>query len=142
MTVAFSPAGLALGVLQLDADFRVVDATDARDQGDSQRWLDGFHRRPELAAARPRRHVIVLGDRESDIWSVLTEGLRSAANDSRGLLVRRVALRADGCRPIRERRTGSRIPMGGPRSRPRALICPRVAGRGLAPVASVIAASR
>ena len=87
--VAFSEGGCALGVFHLDADFRAEDKATAVEGEESERWLDGFGKAAELAAACPRARVVNLCDREGDMWALLSEGCASAgAADGSGLLVR------------------------------------------------------
>ena len=87
--VAFSEGGCALGVFHLDADFRAEDKATAVEGEESERWLDGFGKAAELAAACPRTRVVNLCDREGDMWALLSEGCASGgAADGSGLLVR------------------------------------------------------
>ena len=80
--VAFTEGGCALGLFHLDADFRVPPEREADDK-ESRRWLDGYDRAVDLAAACPSTRVLVICDREGDTWDLLTR-----ASHEVGLLVR------------------------------------------------------
>ena len=89
--LAVNPAGRALGVFNLDADFRLTEdeksagaTKDGTDTNESLRWLKTFDRAQELARVCPKTRVITVCDREGDIWELL----RTAANGGGRLLVR------------------------------------------------------
>ncbi len=81
--VAFTEGGCALGLFHLDAGFRVPPGLEPDDR-ESRRWLDGYDRAAELAAACPATRVLVICDREGDAWDLLEKG----ASHEVGLLVR------------------------------------------------------
>ncbi len=81
--LAFTEGGCALGLFHLDAGFRVPPCLEPDDR-ESRRWLDGYDRAAELAAACPATRVLVICDREGDAWDLLEKG----AGHTVGLLVR------------------------------------------------------
>ncbi len=84
--VAFSEGGSSLGRFHLDADFRLEPdpKKDEVDDQESRRWLDGYDKAVERAAAGPSTRVLVIGDREGDIWDLRA---RSTVHEA-GLRVR------------------------------------------------------
>ena len=93
--LAVTPQGRALGVYTLDADFRDCDDgdekdrktsrdSDADDEKESRRWLEGLDRARDLQVACPDARVITVCDREADIRGMF----RQASRDGTGLLVR------------------------------------------------------
>ncbi len=103
--VAFSEGGSSLGLFHLDADFRLKpdQKKDEPDDKESRRWLDGYDKAVELAAACPSTRVLVICDREGDIWDLLA---RSTEHEA-GLLVRvrrstrrRVVTATGACRDL------------------------------------------
>ncbi len=90
--VAFTEGGCALGLFHLDADFR-LDPDHEEDDKESRRWLDGYDRAVELAAACPSTKVLVICDREGDTWDLLARSTEHGA----GLLVR---VRRSTCRRV------------------------------------------
>ncbi len=76
--VAFSEGGSSLGLFHLDADFRLKpdQKKDEPDDKESRRWLDGYDKAVELAAACPSTRVLVICDREGDIWDLLARSTR------------------------------------------------------------------
>ena len=112
--LAINPVGRPLGLFQLDADFRV--AADGGEDGEteSRRWLEGFDRARELAAACPGTRVITVCDREADIWELF----RRAAGGGGGLVVRanrsrkRRVLTEDGTRKCLWEHVAGTAPLG------------------------------
>ncbi len=84
--VAFSEGGSSLGRFHLDADFRLEPdpKKDEVDDQESRRGLDGYDKAVERAAAGPSTRVLVIGDREGDIWDLRA---RSTVHEA-GLRVR------------------------------------------------------
>ena len=84
--VAFTPGRRPLGVSGLEVWARPEEEpTDEREK-ESRRWLRGFDQGVELGRAAPGVRVIVVGDRESDIYELLER--QAAQSGAAGLLVR------------------------------------------------------
>ena len=107
-TVAFTAGRRPLGVSGLETWARpeVKPADEA--EKESRRWLRGFAQGRELGRACPGTRVVVVGDRESDIYELLE--LQAAHAGRAGLLVRvhagrqrraRLAEGQPGPRPVR-----------------------------------------
>lgn len=101
---AISEAGVPLGVLHAeinvrsDEHFRVTATRKTRpiEEKESHRWVEGYRKTQELAAALPECEVFSISDREGDIyevfeaWQQIEEGPRAEwvirANQDRALL--------------------------------------------------------
>ena len=84
--VAFTPGRRPLGVSGLESWARPEQAPAAEGERESQRWLRGFEQGRELGRRSPSTRVIVVGDRESDIYELLASQHRHRAEA--GLVVR------------------------------------------------------
>jgi len=101
--VAFSTGGQALGVLDIDGDFRSRCAKGGPELKESIRWIEGVDTAAELSAAcGGGTRVISVADREGDIWEYYER--QQALSDRVGCLVRvnnsrqRKVLAEDGTR--------------------------------------------
>ncbi len=110
-------------VLSTSAAARAAVSSRIRSRADdkeSRRWLDGYDKAVELAAACPSTRVLVICDREGDIWDLLA---RSTEHEA-GLLVR--ARRCGGPRRRKERKgvrlevRAARVDLAPPDKKPQA----------------------
>ena len=94
LTLAVTPAGRPLGVLDLNARFRPA-APETAEVPESERWLSGLERAAELAKFCPDTRVIAVCDREADMYSMLERAtklkLELLVRSSRGANRRAVA---------------------------------------------------
>lgn len=90
-SLALSPSGLPLGVVQLQGcapeSARGKDRQRPIEQKDSYRWLEGFEEAMKIAALLPHTQVINITDREGDMFE-LFHFRRSQADRKAELLVR------------------------------------------------------
>ena len=90
-SLALSPSGLPLGILQLQgaapASAKGKDRRRPIEQKDSYRWLQGFGEAMNIAAVLPHTQVINITDREGDMFE-LFHFRRSQAGRKAELLVR------------------------------------------------------
>ena len=84
--VAFTPGRRPLGVSGLETWARPEAEPAAEREKESRRWFRGFDQGRELGRASPRTRVVVVGDRESDIYALLKWQAEHA--DETGLVVR------------------------------------------------------
>ena len=84
--VAFTEGRRPLGVSGLEVWARPEEKPEDEREKESRRWLRGFEQGAELGKACPGTRVIVVGDRESDIYELLE--LQAARSEEAGLLVR------------------------------------------------------
>ena len=84
--VAFTEGRRPLGVSGLEVWARPEEKPEDEREKESRRWLRGFEQGAELGRACPGTRVIVVGDRESDIYELLE--LQAARSEEAGLLVR------------------------------------------------------
>ena len=89
--VAFTPGRRPLGVSGLETWARPEAEPAAEREKESRRWFRGFDQGRELGRASPRTRVVVVGDRESDIYALLKWQAEHA--DEAGLVVRANASR-------------------------------------------------
>ena len=85
-SVAFTEGRRPLGVSGLEVWARPEEKPEDEREKESRRWLRGFEQGAELGRACPGTRVIVVGDRESDIYELLE--LQAARSEEAGLLVR------------------------------------------------------
>ena len=87
LTLAVTPAGRPLGVLDLNARFRAPE-TEQAEASERLRWLTALDRVAELAKFCPDTRVMVLCDREADMFSMFERaselGLELLVRSSRG----------------------------------------------------------
>ncbi len=100
--VAFSGGGSCLRLFRLEPDQKNGEEHDK----ESRRWLDGYDKAVELVGACPSTRVLVICDREGDIWDLLA---RSTVHEARsaGALMRvrrstrrRVVTATGACRDL------------------------------------------
>lgn len=84
--LTFSGGGRPLGVNGLESWARPEDEPEDEQELESARWLRGFEEGVRLGRACEQTRVIVVGDRESDMWSLFEAQARHS--DQAGLLVR------------------------------------------------------
>ena len=84
--VAFTEGRRPLGVSGLEVWARPEEEPEDEREKESRRWRRGFEQGVELGQASPGTRVIVVGDRESDIYELLE--LQAAHSEEAGLLVR------------------------------------------------------
>ena len=89
--VAFTPGRRPLGVSGLETWARPEAEPEAEREKESRRWFRGFDQGRELGRASPHTRVVVVGDRESDIYALLKWQAEHA--DEAGLVVRANASR-------------------------------------------------
>ena len=89
--VAFTEGRRALGVSGLETWARPEAEPEAEREKESRRWFRGFDQGRALGRASPGTRVVVVGDRESDIYGLLK--WQAAHADEAGLLVRANASR-------------------------------------------------
>ena len=89
--VAFTEGRRALGVSGLETWARPEAEPAAEREKESRRWFRGFDQGRALGRACPQTRVVVVGDRESDIYALLK--WQAAHADEAGLLVRANASR-------------------------------------------------
>jgi hypothetical protein len=89
--VAFSEGRRALGVSGLETWARPEVEPEAEREKESRRWFRGFDQGRALGRACPHTRVVVVGDRESDIYALLKWQAEHAAEA--GLVVRANASR-------------------------------------------------
>ena len=89
--VAFSEGRRALGVSGLETWARPEAEPAAEREKESRRWFRGFDQGRALGRACPQTRVVVVGDRESDIYALLKWQAEHA--DEAGLVVRANASR-------------------------------------------------
>lgn len=76
--------GVPLGLCSSHIWTRDLETKDSKhkqepfDEKESYRWFEGYLKGCALAAAQPRSEVIVVGDRESDIYEIYAEQQRRA----------------------------------------------------------------
>ena len=85
-TVAFTPGRRPLGVSGLETWARPEEEPTDEAEKESRRWLRGFAQGRELGRACPATRVIVVGDRESDMYELLE--LQAGQAGQAGLLLR------------------------------------------------------
>ena len=89
-TVAFSPEGLCLGVTTIQTVVRDVAnfgkakrgsrASKPIEEKESYRWLEGYREASNLSKELPSTQVIMVGDREADIYDIYEEASTSEAD--------------------------------------------------------------
>ena len=89
--VAFTPGRRPLGVSGLETWARPEAEPEAEREKESRRWFRGFDQGRELGRASPHTRVVVVGDRESDIYALLKWQAEHA--EEAGLVVRANASR-------------------------------------------------
>ena len=89
--VAFTEGRRPLGVSGLETWARPEAEPEAEREKESRRWFRGFDQGRELGRACPHTRVVVVGDRESDIYALLKWQAEHAAEA--GLVVRANASR-------------------------------------------------
>ena len=89
--VAFTAGRRPLGVSGLETWARPEAEPEAEREKESRRWFRGFDQGRELGRASPLTRVIVVGDRESDIYALLKWQAEHA--EEAGLVVRANASR-------------------------------------------------
>ena len=109
--VAFTPGRRPLGVSGLETWARPEAEPAAEREKESRRWFRGFDQGRELGRASPRTRVVVVGDRESDIYALLK--WQAAHADEAGLVVRANARRRCAGRWRRSRTSRRRSRPGG-----------------------------
>ena len=103
VSLAMTESGRPLGVLGIEADFR-VPAGDKATDSESERWLRGYGLAAELARACPNTRVISVADGEANIWGLFAA---QATDPVAGLLVR-----VRGDRPRQVLVDGQRVDLG------------------------------
>lgn len=86
-TMAFTPQGLPLGLIQLQSWARDPDDFGKRhrrkqlpiEQKESFKWIDSFRQTRELQERCANSRIISVGDRESDVYELFLETLRPGA---------------------------------------------------------------
>ena len=71
--VAFSEGRRPLGVSGLEVWSRALEKPPGEDEKESRRWFRGLEQGYELASACPDRQIVVVGDRESDIFDLFRQ---------------------------------------------------------------------
>ena len=84
--VAFTEGGRPLGVSGLEVWARAKQGEEKPAEKESGRWLAGFEQGVQLAAACPGTRVTVVGDRESDIYTLFER--QAQCSEQVGLVVR------------------------------------------------------
>ena len=84
--VAFTEGGRPLGVSGLEVWARAKQGEEKPAEKESGRWLAGFEQGVQLAAACPGTRVTVVGDRESDIYTLFKR--QAQCSEQVGLVVR------------------------------------------------------
>ncbi len=87
-TVGFTEGGRPLGVSGLERWARPEQEPDpeAEKEKESRRWLRGFEQGQELGRESPQARVVVVGDRESDMFELFER--QAERTEEAGLLVR------------------------------------------------------
>lgn len=87
-TVGFTQGGRPLGVSGLErwARAEVESDPEAEKEKESQRWFRGLEQGQELGRSSPQTRVVVVGDRESDIFALFER--QAERREEAGLLVR------------------------------------------------------
>jgi len=86
-SLALTPAGVALGLVDVQLGAREPDAAGQRatryqrpiEQKESHKWLTGYHAACDLARQCPDTTVVSIGDREADVYALLAEAVRPHA---------------------------------------------------------------
>ena len=88
--VAFTPGRRSLGVSGLEVWARPLEEPADEGEKESRRWFRGLQQGFELGRACPGRQIVVVGDRESDIYDLFRERERreQAGEENVELLVR------------------------------------------------------
>ena len=138
-SVAFTPGRRPLGVSGLEWWARPEEEPEEEAAKESERWFRGFAQGRELGRAAPGTRVVVVGDRESDIFDLLQQqalhageaGLVVRANAARqrrvqvwdedigSLMIRRLEAQPDFEQPVVRGREVLIESQGGKRARPR-----------------------
>ena len=84
--VGFTEGGRPLGVSGLETWARPEAEPEAEREKESRRWFRGFEQGRELGRLSPRTRMVVVGDRESDIYALFREQAEQA--EEAALLVR------------------------------------------------------
>ena len=71
--MAFSEGRRPLGVSGLEVWSRALEKPPGEDEKESRRWFRGLEQGYELASACPDRRIVVVGDRESDIFDLFRQ---------------------------------------------------------------------
>ena len=71
--MAFSEGRRPLGVSGLEVWSRALEKPPGEDEKESRRWFRGLEQGYELASACPDRQIVVVGDRESDIFDLFRQ---------------------------------------------------------------------
>ncbi len=89
-SVAYAPGGRPLGVGGLEVWGRPLQEPPDEQEKESRRWLRGLRQGFELGRACPGQRIVVVGDRESDIYELFHERERreQAGEENVELLVR------------------------------------------------------
>ena len=90
-TVGFTEGGRPLGVSGLETWARPEAEPQTEREKESQRWFRGFAQGRQLGRLSPQTRMVVVGDRESDIYALFRE--QAAHAGEVGLLVRANAAR-------------------------------------------------
>ena len=71
--MAFSEGRRPLGVSGLEVWSRALEKPPGEDEKESRRWFRGLEQGYELSSACPDRRIVVVGDRESDIFDLFRQ---------------------------------------------------------------------